>query len=95
MIYEVRSLGCSAEQTAIPSVMESVVDQVWVPRPQGRPRQRPASLGADQSSDSTEFRWQLRQRNSVLSSPIENGLSAVAGRAVLLGCMKSARVAGR
>jgi hypothetical protein len=31
-----------------------VVDQVRVPRPQGRPRQCPASLGADKSYDTSE-----------------------------------------
>ena len=39
-----------------------VVDQVRVPRPQGRPRQRPASLAADKSYDSADFRWELRRR---------------------------------
>jgi transposase len=39
-----------------------VVDRVKVPRPQGRPRQRPASLAADKSYDSADFRWELRRR---------------------------------
>jgi hypothetical protein len=39
-----------------------VVDRVRVPRPQGRPRQRPASLAADKSCDSADFRWELRRR---------------------------------
>ena len=39
-----------------------VVDRVKVPRPQGRPRQRPASLAADKSYDSADFRWELHRR---------------------------------
>ena len=39
-----------------------VIDQVKVPRPQGRPCQRPASLAADKSYDSADFRWELRRR---------------------------------
>jgi transposase len=39
-----------------------VIDQVKVLRPQGRPRQRPASLATDKSYDSTDFRWELRRR---------------------------------
>ena len=33
-----------------------VMERVKVPRPQGRPRQRPASLAADKSYDSAAFR---------------------------------------
>jgi hypothetical protein len=39
-----------------------VIDQVKVPRTQGRPRQRTASLAADKSYDSPDFWWELRQR---------------------------------
>jgi transposase len=46
-----------------------VVDQVRVPRPQGRPRQRPASLAADKSYDSADFRWELRRRGIQPSIP--------------------------
>jgi transposase len=46
-----------------------VVDQVRVPRPQGRPRRRPASLAADQSYDSADFRWELRRRGVQPSIP--------------------------
>ena len=46
-----------------------VVDQVRVPRPQGRPRQRPASLAADKSYDSADFRWGLRRRGIQPSLP--------------------------
>ena len=46
-----------------------VIDQVQVPRPQGRPRQRPASLGADKSYDSASFRWELRRRGIQPSIP--------------------------
>jgi hypothetical protein len=46
-----------------------VVDRVWVPRPKGRPKQRPASLGADKSYDSTDFRRGLRQRGIQPSIP--------------------------
>ena len=46
-----------------------VVDQVRVPRPQGRPRRRPASLAADKSYDSADFRWELRRRGVQPSIP--------------------------
>ena len=46
-----------------------VVDQVRVPRPQGRPKQRPASLSANKGYDSAEFRYQLRQRRIQPSIP--------------------------
>jgi transposase len=46
-----------------------VVDQVRVPRPQGRPKQRPASLGADKSYDSGDFRQELRRRGIQPSVP--------------------------
>ena len=46
-----------------------VVDRVKVPRPQGRPRQRPASLAADKSYDSADFRWGLRKRRIRSSIP--------------------------
>jgi transposase len=45
------------------------VAQVRVPRPQGRPKQRPASLAADKSYDSAEFRRQLRRRRIQPSIP--------------------------
>ncbi|HZA21854.1 MAG TPA: transposase, partial [Dehalococcoidia bacterium] len=46
-----------------------VVDRVQVPRPQGRPRQRPDSLGADKGYDSAEFRQGLRRRRIQPSVP--------------------------
>ena len=46
-----------------------VVDRVKVPRPQGRPHQRPASLAADKSYDSANFRRELRRRGSQPSIP--------------------------
>jgi transposase len=46
-----------------------VVDQVPVPRPQGRPRQRPASLAADKSYDSADFWGELRRRGIQPSIP--------------------------
>jgi transposase len=46
-----------------------VLDRVKVPRPQGRPRQRPASLAADKSYDSADFRWELRRRGIQPSIP--------------------------
>jgi IS5 family transposase len=46
-----------------------VLDWVKVPRPQGRPRQRPASLAADKSYDSADFRWELRRRGIQPSIP--------------------------
>jgi transposase len=46
-----------------------VLDRVKVPRPQGRPRQRPASLAADKSYDSADLRWELRRRGIQPSIP--------------------------
>jgi transposase len=46
-----------------------VVDRVRVPRPKGRPKQRPASLGADKSYDSADFRQELRRRRIQPSIP--------------------------
>ena len=45
------------------------VDRVRVPRPQGRPKKRPASLGADRSYDSVYFRHELRRRRIQPSIP--------------------------
>jgi transposase len=46
-----------------------LVDRVRVPRPQGRPKKRPASLGADKGYDSADFRYQLRRRRIQPSIP--------------------------
>ena len=46
-----------------------VVDRVRVPRPKGRPRKRPASLAADKSYDSPDFRQELRRRGIQPSVP--------------------------
>lgn len=46
-----------------------VVDRVRVPRPKGRPKKRPASLGADKSYDSAAFRQGLRRRRIQPSVP--------------------------
>jgi transposase len=46
-----------------------VVDRVRVPRPKGRPKQRPASLAADKSYDSADFRHGLRRRGVQPSIP--------------------------
>ncbi len=46
-----------------------VVERVKVPRPQGRPKQRPARLATDKSYDSAEFRYQLRRRHIQPSIP--------------------------
>jgi len=46
-----------------------VVDGVWVPRPKGRPKQRPLTLAADKGYDSQEFRRDLRQRGICPSIP--------------------------
>jgi transposase len=59
----------SAANVAEVTVGLKVVDQVRVPRPQGRPKKRPASLGADKSYDSAEFRYQLRRRHIQPSIP--------------------------
>jgi transposase len=46
-----------------------VVDRVRVPRPKGRPKQRPASLAADKSYDSADFRHGRRRRGIQPSIP--------------------------
>jgi transposase len=46
-----------------------VIDQVKVPRHQGRPRQRPATLATDKSYDSANFRQELRRRGIQPSIP--------------------------
>lgn len=46
-----------------------VVDRVRVPRLHGRPKKRPASLGADKSYDSADFRYELRRRRIQPSIP--------------------------
>jgi transposase len=46
-----------------------VVDRVRVPRLKGRPKQRPASLGADKSYDSADFRHGLWRRGIQPSIP--------------------------
>lgn len=45
----------SAANVAEVTVGLKVVDQVRVPRPKGRPKQRPASLATDKSYDSADF----------------------------------------
>jgi hypothetical protein len=47
----------SAANVAEATVGLKVVDQVRVPRPQGCPKKRLDSLGADKSYDSAEFRY--------------------------------------
>ena len=46
-----------------------VVDQVRVPRFQGRPHQRPTRLAADKSYDNADFRWELGRRGIQPSIP--------------------------
>jgi hypothetical protein len=50
----------TAASVAEVTVGLKVVDRVRVPRPQGRPKQRPASLGADNGYDRADFRRDLR-----------------------------------
>ena len=59
----------TAANVAEVTVGLTVVDRVRVPRPQGRPKQRPASLGADKGYDSAEFRQGLRRRRIQPSVP--------------------------
>jgi transposase len=59
----------TAANVAEVTVGLKVVDRIRVPRPQGRPRQRPASLAADKSYDSADFRWELRRRGIQPSIP--------------------------
>lgn len=46
-----------------------VVDSVRVPRPRGRPKQRPETLAADKGYDSRGFRRELRKRGIRPSIP--------------------------
>ena len=59
----------TAANVAEVTVGLKVVDRVWVPRPQGRPKQRPRCLAADKSYDSAEFRRQLWSRGIRPSIP--------------------------
>ena len=59
----------TAANVAEVTVGLKVVDRVLVPRPQGRPKQRPTSLGADKSYDSADFRHELRRRRIQPSIP--------------------------
>jgi transposase len=59
----------TAANVAEVTVGLKVVDRVRVPRPKGRPKQRPTSLGADKSYDSTDFRYELRRRRIRPSIP--------------------------
>jgi transposase len=60
----------TAANVAEVTVGLTVLDRVRVPRPQGRPKQRPASLGADKGYDSAEFRQGLRRRRIQPSVPL-------------------------
>jgi transposase len=60
----------TAANVAEVTVGLEVVDRVRVPRPKGRPKQRPASLGADKSYDSADFRQGLRRRHIQHSIPL-------------------------
>ena len=51
-----------------------IVDRVRVPRPRGRPRQRPTELAADRSYDSAAFRRALRARRIRPSIPQRQGV---------------------
>ena len=59
----------TAANVAEVTIGVKVVDRVRVPRPQGRPKKRPASLGADKGCDSAEFRYQLSRRRIQPSIP--------------------------
>jgi transposase len=59
----------TAANVAEVTVGLKVVDRVGVPRPKGRPKQRPDSLGADKGYDSAEFRQGLRVRRIQPSVP--------------------------
>ena len=74
-----------------------VVDRVRVPRRHGRPKKRPASLGADKSYDSADFRYELNCDDGGFSLlfPNGNGPNAVAGRDVPQKLMRLASLAGR
>jgi transposase len=59
----------TAANVAEVTVGLKVVDRVRVPRPKGRPKKRPTSLGADKSYDSADFRWELCRRGIQPSIP--------------------------
>jgi transposase len=59
----------TAANVAEVTVGLKVVDRVRVPRPKGRPKQRPARLAADKSYDSADFRHGRRRRGIQPSIP--------------------------
>jgi transposase len=63
----------TAANVAEVTVGLKVVDRVRVPRPKGRPKQSPASLAADKSYDSADFRQELRRRRVQPSIPRREG----------------------
>ncbi len=60
----------TAANVAEVTVGLGVVDRARVPRPTGRPKQRPDSLGADKGYDSADFRHGLRRRGIQPSVPL-------------------------
>jgi hypothetical protein len=87
-------LVTAANVSEVPVGLE-VVDRVKVPRPQGRPRQRPASLAADKNYDSIDFRWELRRRGIQPSIPRREWKTVADGQVDLRWCIQLARVGGR
>jgi hypothetical protein len=85
----------TAANVAEVTVGLKVVDRVRVPRPKGRPKQRPASLGADKSYDSADFRQELRQRRIQPSVPAGSGPTTATSLAALWRPMRPASIAGR
>jgi transposase len=58
----------SAQQAEV-SLAERTLDAVRMPRPRGRPKQRPARLVADRAYDSAAFRRALRRRGIGMCIP--------------------------
>ncbi len=55
--------------TAEVRLAEQTLDTIKVPRPRGRPRQRPARLVADRAYDGSAFRRALRRRGIAMCIP--------------------------
>jgi transposase len=63
------SFHLDSATTAEVKLAERTLDAICVPRPRGRPKQRPTKLVADRGYDSSDFRRALRQRGMQMCIP--------------------------
>ena len=70
----------SAGQRHEAPLFEQTMNAVRVPRPIGRPRQRPDALAGDRAYDSREIRQWLRDRDIQATIPERRGKKARPGR---------------